>query len=298
MTSRQIVMGVIALTLLTLIFQTFYVVDQREQAIIVQFGDPVRVVNAPGTDQAGLNLKVPFIEQVLKLDRRNIAVEADQEEIITAGQERLMVDAFLRYRISDPEQFYRTLRDEATAADRVGRLLNSSLRQVLGGATDDDIVSGRRSQLMQQVKTDMARRAESSRLGIQVIDVRIKRADLPAANREFVFRRMSTARQQEAAQLRAQGEQRKREVIASADREVAITLATAREEAGQITGEGDAQRTRIFANSFGRDPSFAAFFRSMQAYEQSFADGQTTMVLSPDSAFFRYFERGPTAGSR
>jgi membrane protease subunit HflC len=294
MTSRQIVLGVIALTVLTLLFQTFYIVDQREQAIIVQFGDPVRVVNAPGTDQAGLNLKVPFIEQVLKLDRRNIAIEADQEEIITAGQERLMVDAFLRYRISDPEQFYRTLRDEATAADRVGRLLNSSLRQVLGGATDDDIVSGRRAQLMQQVKADMARRAESSRLGIQVIDVRIKRADLPAANREFVFRRMSTARQQEAAQLRAQGEQRKREVIASADREVAITLATAREEAGQITGEGDAQRTRIFANSFGKDPSFAAFFRSMQAYEQSFADGQTTMVLSPDSAFFRYFERGPT----
>jgi membrane protease subunit HflC len=124
--------------------------------------------------------------------------------------------------------------------------------------------------------------------------VRIKRADLPTANREFVFRRMSTARQQEAAELRAQGEQRKREIIAEADREVAVTLATAREQAGQITGEGDAQRTRIFAQSFGRDPSFAAFFRSMQAYEASLANGDTTLVLSPNSAFFRYFERGPT----
>jgi membrane protease subunit HflC len=294
MNPRALALGLAALFAVILAFQTFYVVDQRQQVIVVAFGDPVRVVNPPGRNEAGLNLKAPFVEQIIRLDRRNIAIETAQEEIITAGQERLVVDAFLRYRISDPLQFYRTLRDETTAADRIGRLLNSSLRQVLGSATDSDIISNRRSQLMQQAKADMIRRAEASKLGIQVIDVRIKRADLPAANREFVFRRMSTARQQEAAQLRAQGEQRKREIIAEADREVAITLATAREQAGQITGEGDAQRTRIFANSFGRDPSFAAFFRSMQAYEQSFADGETTMVLSPDSAFFRYFEKGPT----
>lgn len=294
MNPRALALGLAALFAVVLAFQTFYVVDQRQQVIVVAFGDPVRVVNPPGRNEAGLNLKAPFVEQIIRLDRRNIAIETAQEEIITAGQERLVVDAFLRYRISDPLQFYRTLRDETTAADRIGRLLNSSLRQVLGSATDSDIISNRRSQLMQQAKADMIRRAEASKLGIQVIDVRIKRADLPTANREFVFRRMSTARQQEAAQLRAQGEQRKREIIAEADREVAITLATAREQAGQITGEGDAQRTRIFANSFGRDPSFAAFFRSMQAYEQSFADGETTMVLSPDSAFFRYFEKGPT----
>lgn len=294
MSPRALVLGILGLLAVALVFQTFYVVDQRQQVIVVAFGDPVRVVNPPGRDEAGLNMKVPFVEQIIRLDRRNIAIETAKEEIITAGQERLVVDAFLRYRISDPLQFYRTLRDEATAADRIGRLLNSSLRQVLGSATDSDIISTRRGELMQQAKADMIRRAQASRLGIQVIDVRIKRADLPDANREFVFRRMSTARQQEAAQLRAQGEQRKREIIAEADREVAITLATAREQAGQITGEGDAQRTRIFANSFGRDPSFAAFFRSMQAYEQSFADGETTMVLSPDSAFFRYFEKGPT----
>ena len=296
MTPRYVAYVVAALAVLILASQTFFVVDQRQQALVVALGDPVRVINAPGRSEAGLHLKVPFFQQVFKFDRRNIALEADKEEIITAGQERLVVDAFIRYRISDPLQFYRTLRDETTAADRIERLVNSSLRQVLGAASATDIISGRRAQLMQQAKLDVARRAKASRLGIEVIDLRIRRADLPTSNREAVFRRMSTSRQQVAAQLRAQGEQRKREIIAEADKEVAITLATAREQQGQIMGEGDALRTRIFANSFGKDPSFAAFFRSMQAYEQSLGDGQTTMVLSPDSAFFRYFERGPTGG--
>ena len=296
MTPRYIAYIVAALAVLILASQTFFVVDQRQQALVVALGDPVRVINAPGKSEAGLHLKVPFFQQVFLFDRRNIALEADKEEIITAGQERLVVDAFIRYRISDPLQFYRTLRDETTAADRIERLVNSSLRQVLGAASATDIISGRRAQLMQQAKLDVARRAKASRLGIEVIDLRIRRADLPTSNREAVFRRMSTSRQQVAAQLRAQGEQRKREIIAEADKEVAITLATAREQQGQIMGEGDALRTRIFANSFGKDPSFAAFFRSMQAYEQSLGDGQTTMVLSPDSAFFRYFERGPTGG--
>lgn len=296
MTPRYVAYVVAALAVLILASQTFFVVDQRQQALVVALGDPVRVINAPGKNEAGLHLKVPFFQQVFQFDRRNIALEADKEEIITAGQERLVVDAFIRYRISDPLQFYRTLRDETTAADRIERLVNSSLRQVLGAASATDIISGRRAQLMQQAKLDVARRAKASRLGIEVIDLRIRRADLPTSNREAVFRRMSTSRQQVAAQLRAQGEQRKREIIAEADKEVAITLATAREQQGQIMGEGDALRTRIFANSFGKDPSFAAFFRSMQAYEQSLGDGQTTMVLSPDSAFFRYFERGPTGG--
>jgi membrane protease subunit HflC len=295
MNARAIVLGVFGILLLTLLVQTFYIVDQRQQAIVVAFGDPVRVVNPPGRNEAGLNLKVPFMEQVIKLDRRNIALEAAQEEIITSNQQRLVVDAFIRYRISDPLQFYRTLRDEQTASDRIERLVNSSLRQVLGAASNTDIISGRRAELMQQAKLDVDRRSRQSRLGIQVIDLRIRRADLPAQNRDFVYRRMSTSRQQYAAQLRAQGEQKKRETIAEADKEVTITLATAREQAGQATGEGDAKRTRILAESYGRDPSFAVFFRSMSAYEQSLANGDTTLVLSPDSAFFKYFERGPSA---
>lgn len=293
MSNRLLVwlVGVVALAILAA--NTFIIVDQREQVVVVRLGDPVRTINDKG-NEAGLNMKAPFVENVIRFDRRNIALEAAQEEIITSLQERLVVDAFIRYRISDPRQFYNTLRDEQIAADRIERLVNSSLRQVLGSATARDIIAGRRAQLMQQARLDVARRAKVSSLGIEVIDLRIRRADLPTQNREAVFRRMATSRQQEAARVRAVGEQQKREIIAGADKEVAITLSTARQQAGQITGEGDAMRTRIYAQSYGRDPSFAAFFRSMQAYEQSFADGQTTMVLSPDSAFFKYFQRGPS----
>lgn len=296
MNRRLTVIAVVVVGLLFVLANSLFVVDQREQALVLRFGQPVRVINPPTRPDAGLHVKTPFLENVIKFDRRNISVEAQQEEIIASDQERLVVDAFLRYRISDPLAFYRTLRDERTAADRIDRLLNSSLRQVLGAATTNDIVSDRRPQLMQQARTDMARRAQASRFGIEVIDLRIRRADLPAQNLPNTYRRMQTSREQEAARLRAVGEQQKREIIASADREVTITLATARQQQGQTMGEGDALRTRIFANSFGKDPSFAAFFRSMQAYEQAMADGQTTLVLSPDSAFFRYFDRGPTGG--
>ena len=293
MSRRVWVWAILAIGLLIVLFNTFYVVDQREQAIVVRFGEPVRVVNAPRSAEAGLHMKQPFVEDVVKLDRRNLGQEADQEEIIAADQQRLVVDAFIRYRIADPLQYYRTLRDDRIAADRIERLLNSSLRQVLGSANSSDIISGRRDELMRLARADVAKRAADSRLGIQVIDLRIKRADLPAANQAAVFRRMQTSRQQQAAQIRAVGEQQKREILASADKEVAITLATAREEAGTTRGQGDAQRTRIFAQAYGKDPSFAAFYRSMQAYDAALAQGDTTLVLSPDSDFFKYFQRGP-----
>lgn len=293
MSRRLWIWAILAFGLLIVLFNTFYVVDQREQAIVVRFGEPVRVVNPPRRAEAGLHMKQPFVEDLVKFDRRNLGQEADQEEIIAADQQRLVVDAFIRYRISDPLQYYRTLRDDRIAADRIERLLNSSLRQVLGSANSSDIISGRRDELMRQARADVARRATESRLGIQVIDLRIKRADLPAANQAAVFRRMQTSRQQQAAQIRAVGEQQKREILASADKEVAITLATAREEAGATRGQGDAQRTRIFAQAYGKDPSFAAFYRSMQAYDAALAQGDTTLVLSPDSDFFKYFQRGP-----
>lgn len=296
MNARLVAIGVLVVGVIIVLANTFFIVDQREQAIVVRFGEPVRVINATKDSGPGLKVKAPFLENVLKLDKRNQALEADQEEIIASDQERLVVDAFVRYRISDPLQYYRTLRDERTANDRLERLVNSSLREVLGSATSNEIISGKRGQLMQIARKDVEARATSSRLGIQIIDVRIKRADLPAANQAAVYRRMKTSREQEAAQIRAIGEQQKREIIASADKEVAITLATASEEGEKTRGEGDAQRTRIFAQSFGKDPSFAAFYRSMQAYEASLGQGDTTMVLSPDSAFFKYFERGPSGG--
>jgi modulator of FtsH protease HflC len=279
---------------LVVISNTLFVVDQREQAIVLRFGEPVRVINATlGENDAGLKIKAPFLENVILIDKRNQTQEADQEEVIASDQERLVVDSFIRFRVSNPLQYYRTLRDERTAADRIERLVNSSLRQVLGSATSSDIISGKRSALMQKTLVDVSRRAEASRLGIEIIDLRIKRADLPAANQAAVFRRMQTSRQQEAAQIRAVGEQGKREIIAGADKEVAITLATATEEAERTRGEGDAKRAAIFASSFGRDPSFANFYRTMKAYEAALGQGDTTMVLSPDSAFFRYFEKGP-----
>lgn len=297
-TRRLWIYLLVAVGALVLLSQTLFMVDQREQAIVVRLGNPVRVVNPPGVNGAGLNAKVPFAESVIKFDRRNIALESQQEEILTADRQRLVVDAFVRYRISDPLAFYRTLRDERTATDRIERLVNSSLRQVLGSATQAEIIAGRRGQLMQLARQDVARRATVSRLGIEVIDVRIRRADFPETNEAAVYRRMQTDRQQEAARIRAVGEQQKREIIASADREVTITLAQAQELGETTRGEGDAQRTRIFAQAYGKDPAFAAFYRSMQAYEASLGQGETTMVLSPDSAFFRYFEQGPSGGRR
>ncbi|MBS0331468.1 MAG: protease modulator HflC, partial [Proteobacteria bacterium] len=213
---------------------SLFVVDQRQEAIVLRLGQPVRVIHAPGEKGgAGLNFKTPFLENVVTLDRRNQAMEADQEEIVTGDQERLVVDAFLRYRISDPLQYYRTLRDEHTAQDRLERLVNSSLRQILGASTTDDIISGKREALMAQSRLDVAKRAKESQLGIDIIDLRMKRVDLPAANQASVFNRMQTNRQQAAAQYRAEGEQKKREIMAAADKEVTITLAKAREEGAE-----------------------------------------------------------------
>jgi membrane protease subunit HflC len=279
--------ALVLLTLILVVWTIFYTVDQRERAVVLQFGEPVRVVSSPG-----LNMKLPW-EQVVAFDKRNQSLDANKEEVIAADQVRLVVDAFLRYRIVDPLQYYKTVGDDITAHDRLVRLVNSSLRQVLGSASSTDIISGRRSQLMLQARNEVATQATASRLGIQVMDLRIKRADLPPANETAIFNRMQTARRQEAAQKRGLGEQQRREIMATADKEVAITLATANGEAAKTRGEGDAKRAILFASSFGRDPKFAAFYRSMQAYEASLGQGDTTMVLSPDSDFFKYFKQGP-----
>jgi len=275
---------------------TFFIVDQRQQVVVVNLGEPVRVINPPdGPNQPGLYMKTPFVESLVVLDKRNQPIEAHQEEVISADQQRLVVDAFVRYRIANPLAYYRTLRNEATAGSLIEPLINSSLRQVLGAATASDIISGRRDALMAQTLADVRARAEKSHFGIEVIDLRIKRADLPAANQEAVYARMKSNLQQQAAQIRAVGEQNRREVVADADKQVTITLATATEEAFTTRGAGDSESAKVFASSFGKDPRFAAFYRSMQAYEGVFADGDTTMVLSPDADFFKYFRKGAEA---
>ena len=276
-----------------LIANTVFTVSQRSQAIVLLFGRPVRVINALGENDPGLKLKAPW-ESLVRLDKRNQGLDADPAEIIAADQERLLVDAFLRYRITNPIAFYTSLGDDATAHDRLDRLINATLREVLGSASSPDIISGRRSQLMQQATHEVAAQAKAERLGIQVIDLRIKHADLPDANAEAVYQRMKTERQQMAAQIKAVGEQKKREIMAEADKDVTVTLATADGDAARIRGEGDAQRALLFAKSFGRDPSFAAFYRTMQAYDAALGQGDTTFVLSPDSAFLKYLKTGPS----
>ncbi|MBA3812701.1 MAG: protease modulator HflC [Caulobacteraceae bacterium] len=273
---------------------TFFIVDQRRQVVVVNLGEPVRLINPPGAYDPGLKVKIPFVESLVVLDKRNQVIEARKEEVISADQQRLVVDAFVRYRIANPLQYYRTLRNETIAADRLEPLINSSLRQVLGAATATEIISQRRDALMGQTLAVVRARAARSGLGIEVVDLRIKRADLPAANQQAVYKRMQSNLQQQAAQIRAVGEQQRREVVADADKQVTITLAQATEESFTTRGAGDSQRAALFASSFGKDPGFAAFYRSMQAYLGAFADGDTTLILSPDSDFFKYFKKGPT----
>ena len=273
---------------------TFFIVDQRQQVVVVNLGEPVRVINPPGAYDPGLKVKIPLVESLVRLDKRNQAIEASQEEVISADQQRLVVDAFVRYRISNPLQFYRTLRDETIARDRLEPLINSSLREVLGAASASDIIAHQRDALMAATLQHVRARAARSNLGIEVVDLRIKRADLPGANAKAVYQRMQSNLQQKAAQIRAQGEASRREIVADADKQVTITLAKATEQSYTTQGAGDAQSADIYAASFGKDATFAAFYRSMQAYEYSFANGETTLVLSPDSDFFKYFRRGPT----
>ncbi|MDR7117014.1 protease modulator HflC [Caulobacter sp. BE254] len=269
--------GVGALFLLILANFTLFQVGQRQQALLVRLGDPVRVVSTPG-----LHLKSPF-DTVIRFDKRNIEmINAQPEEVTAADQERLVVDAFVRYRITDPRQFYRTLGQESVATDRLDRIVNAALREEIGRSTSEEVIAGKRAQVMAAIRDRVARQVAASNLGVQIIDVRIKRADLPPTNEQAVFERMQTARKQEAAELRAIGEQKRREIVA-----------TAYEEAEKIRGDADAQRAQLFAESFGRDPGFAAFYRSMSAYEKALGQGDTTLVLSPDSAFFKYFEKGP-----
>jgi len=274
--NRLIVIGVAAFAVLVILANTIFVVDQRTQVLVLRFGEPQRVINVPGQRQAGLSLKTPFVENIVRFDRRNISLDTQGEEILVQNGARLVVDAFLRYRISDPLQYYRAFNTEALATGQIERLTTSSMREVLGRATVTQVVATDRAKLMQDIETDIGKRVRASKYGIEVLDLRLKRVDLPEANREAVYERMRTDRGQIAAQKKAEGVQ-----------EAAKIEAEARKLIGDIRGQADAERAKIFADSFGKDPSFAAFYRSMQAYDESLTQGDTTLVVSPD--FLRYF---------
>lgn len=278
-TGLLIIVGVLALVVG---YSSLYTVYQTEQALVVRLGKPVGVVSEPG-----LHVKAPFIDSVITVDKRILDLEMPAQELIASDQKRLVVDAFARYKVIDVLKFYQTLGSIPAANSQLAVLLNSSLRRVLGEASFSDVVRDSRAELMSRIRGLVEHDAEP--YGIAVVDVRIRRADLPEANSQAVYQRMQTERQREAAEFRAQGQQRAQEIRARADRDVTVLVAQATSKAEQTRGDGDAQRNRIFAEAFGRDPDFFTFYRSMQAYEKGLQQKDTRMLLKPDSNFFRYF---------
>lgn len=267
-------------------YGALFTVYQTQQALVVRLGDPRRVISDPG-----LHVKAPLIDNVIYVDKRILDLENPAQEVIASDQKRLVVDAFARYRVLNPLLFYQTVGSVDGANSRLATLLNAALRRVLGEATLTQVVRDQREQLMNRVREQLDREAQA--FGISVVDVRIRRADLPEQNSQAVYQRMQTERQREAAEFRAQGNQRAQEIRARADREVTVLVAEATSRAEQTRGEGDAERNRIFADAFGKDPGFFSFYRSMQAYEAGLKASDTRLILRPDSDFFRYFG-GPT----
>lgn len=271
---------------LVLAANTFFVVGQRDQALVLELGRAVRTENVGLQGRPGLKLKVPFIQDRVLFDKRNLGVTLEgNDPIVASDQQRLVVDAFARYRISDPLTFYQKLQNEDQAEQRLRVILNGTLRRVLASVPASDIVSGKRAELLQAITQNM--QVEAKDLGLQIIDVRIRQADLPDAVEDQVFARMRTDREKVAAQIRAEGAAQATRIRAEADREATIIRATAKEQADATRGQGDAERARIFAQSFGKDPEFAAFYRSMQAYDQTLQEG-TPVLVTPDSEFFKY----------
>jgi membrane protease subunit HflC len=276
------ILAVLILVALIVSYGSMFTVYQTDQAIVVRLGEPVRVVTDPG-----LHFKVPLLESVISVDKRILDLENPAQEIITFDNKRLVVDAFARYRVSEPLKFYQTIGAIEGANSRLSTLLNSALRRVLGEATSIDIVRERRAQLMAAVRTQLQNEAQA--FGITVVDTRIRRADLPEQNSQAVYQRMQTERQHQAQEYRAVGNQKAAEITAKADRDVIVIKAEAQSKGEQTRGDGDAERNKIYAQAYGQDPDFFDFYRSMQAYEASLKSGDTRLLLAPDSNFFRYF---------
>lgn len=277
------VLAVLGVVALVLVYSSAFIVQQTQQALVLRLGEPLAPVTTPG-----LHWKVPFIDSVVYIDNRILDLENPSQEVIASDQKRLVVDAFARYRITAPLRFFQSVGTVQGANSRLSTVLNSALRRVLGENSFISLVRDGREGLMHQIAEQVNR--EAANFGITVVDVRIRRADLPEANSQAVFQRMQTERQREAAEIRAQGNEAAQRLRARADREVTIVVAEANSKGEQLRGEGDAERNRIFADAFGRDPDFFSFYRSMQAYEASIKPSDTRMLLSPDSSFFRYFQ--------
>jgi len=270
-----IVLGFIA-------YNGLFVVQEINQAIVLQFGDPKKIITKPG-----LNYKIPFIQNVVFLDRRVLNLDNPPEEVIAADQKRLIVDAFARFKIVDPLKFYISVGNERVARSRLATIINSRIRSVLGTQELATLLSTDRAVHMGTIQNDV--NTEAQNFGITIVDVRIKRADLPPANSEAIYARMQTERQREAKEFRAQGAEMAAKITSTADKEVTVILANANKQSEIMKGEGDGKRNRIFADAFGRDPQFFGFYRAMQSYEKALIGGDTSLILSPDSDFFKFF---------
>ncbi len=263
-------------------YNALFVVQEINQAIVLQFGDPKKIITKPG-----LNYKIPFIQNVVYLDRRVLNLDNPPEEVIAADQKRLIVDAFARFKIVDPLKFYISVGNERVARSRLATIINSRIRSVLGTQELATLLSTDRAVHMGTIQNDVNTEAEN--FGITIVDVRIKRADLPQANSEAIFKRMQTEREREAKEFRAQGAEMAAKITSTADKEVTVILANANKQSEIMKGEGDGQRNKIFAEAFGRDPEFFSFYRAMQSYEKALIGGDTSLILSPDSDFFKFF---------
>ena len=264
------------------VYLTLFTVKEINQAIVLQFGDPKKVLSEPG-----LQVKIPFIQNVVYLDRRILSLDPAPEEVIASDQKRLIVDDYARFRIVDPLKFYISVGDERVARSRLATIINSRIRSVLGKQSLATLLSEDRTKQMAIIQEGV--NAEAEKFGITIIDVRIKRADLPQANSEAIYKRMQTEREREAKEFRAKGAEMAVTITSTADKEVTVLLANAKKQSEIMKGEGDGQRNKIFATAFGKDPEFFAFYRAMQAYETALIGGDTSLILSPDSDFFKFF---------
>ena len=264
------------------IFFSVFIVKEVNQAIVLQFGDPKKIISKPG-----LNFKIPFIQNVVFLDKRILNLDTPPEEVIASDQKRLIVDAFARFQIIDPLKFYISVGNERVARSRLATIINSRIRNVLGRQELQTLLSEDRSKQMSLIQEGVNNEAEN--FGIKIVDVRIKRADLPQANSEAIYRRMQTEREREAKEFRAKGAEMAVTITSTADKEVTVILAEAQKKSEIMKGEGDGQRNKIFADAFGQDPEFFSFYRAMQAYEKSLIGGETSLILSPDNEFFKFF---------
>lgn len=291
--SLSIALGVVLVVALLVAYSAAFTVNMTQQAIVLQFGSPRGdVITKPG-----LHWKLPYIQNVVFIDKRVLNLDASQEtrEITTSDQKRVLVDAFARYRIVDALKFYQAVRDPRLTEEKLQPSFGSALRNTLGDSTLETLVRGDRAGLMRKIQQSF--NATASGLGIEIVDVRIKRADLPSANSQAIFRRMQTEREREAAEIRAKGQEEAQRLRSRADRDVTVLLADADRDGQIARGQGDATRAKIFADAFNQDPEFFSFYRSMQAYKESLSADTTTMVVSPDSEFFRYLN-SETGGAK